>query len=87
MPGFRFKSYFLRGRAPIRIVGGSILLRKGAGGGASSYASPDEYHKTTGQGLYGQGLYAQGNRGMGLEKLAKLNVVQPIGKRIKNIRF
>ena len=82
MPGFRFKSYFLRGRAPIRIVGGSILLRKGAGGGASSYASPDEYHKTT-----GQGLYAQGNRGMGLEKLAKLNVVQNIGRKPKNIRF
>ena len=82
MPGFRFKSYFLRGRAPIRIVGGSILLRKGAGGGTSSYASPEEYHKTT-----GQGLYAQGNRGMGLEKLAKLNVVQPIGKKIRNIRF
>ena len=82
MPGFRFKSYFLRGRAPIRIVGGSILLRKGAGGGASSYSSPEEYHKTT-----GQGLYAQGNRGMGLEKLSKLNVVQPIGKKIKNIRF
>ena len=82
MPGFRFKSYFLRGRAPIRIVGGSILLRKGAGGGASSYSSPEEYHKTT-----GQGLYAQGNRGMGLEKLAKLNVVQSIGKKPKNIRF
>ena len=82
MPGFRFKSYFLRGRAPIRIVGGSILLRKGAGGCASSYASPEEYHKTT-----GQGLYAQGNRGMGLEKLAKLNVVQPIGRKTKNIRF
>ena len=82
MPGFRFKSYFLRGRAPIRIVGGSILLRKGAGGGASSYASPEEYHKTT-----GQGLYAQGNRGMGLEKLSKLNVVQNIGKKPRNIRF
>ena len=51
MPGFRFKSYFLRGRAPIRIVGGSILLRKGAGGCASSYIFPEEYHKTTGQGL------------------------------------
>ena len=82
MAGFRFKSYFLRGRAPIRIVGGSILLRKGAGGDASSYASPDDYHKTT-----GQGLYAQGNRGMGLEKLSKLNVVQPIGKKPRNIRF
>ena len=46
MAGFRFKSYFLRGRAPIRIVGGSILLRKGAGGGASSYTSPDDYPKT-----------------------------------------
>ena len=82
MPGFRFKSFFLRGRAPIRIVGGSILLRKGGGGGASSYASPEEYHKTT-----GQGLYAQGNRGMGLEKLSKLNVVQNIGRKPKNIRF
>ena len=82
MPGFRFKSYFLRGRAPIRIVGGSILFRKGAGGGASSYSSQEEYHKTT-----GQGLYAQGNRGMGLEKLSKLNVVQNIGRKPKNIRF
>ena len=83
MPGNLFRRFHLRGRPSVRVIhGGSLLLRKGGGGPASSYASPDEYHKTT-----GQGLYAQGNRGMGLEKLAKLNVVQQIGKRPKNIRF
>ena len=82
MPGLVFKRFHLQGKPPVKIVGGSILLRKGAGGAASSYSSPEEYHATT-----GQGLYAQGNRGMGLEKLAKLNVIQPIGKKIRNIRF
>ena len=70
------------GRAPVRLMrGGSILLRKGAGGAASSYSSENQYHDIT-----GNGLYAQSGRGLS-EKLSKLSARPTIGGKIRNIRF
>ena len=83
MTGVFMKRFHVQGRSPIGIVGGSILLRKGGPGAASSYSSPEEYHKETGQGLFAQ----SSSHGRGLEKLSKLNVVQQIGRKLKNIRF
>ena len=80
MPIIR-KLYF-SGRQPVALMqGGAILLRKGAGGVASSYSNPEQYHDIT-----GNGLYAQNGRGLA-DKLSKLSVRPTIGSKIKNIRF
>ena len=69
-------------RAPVRLMrGGAILLRKGAGGSASSYSSENQFHDIT-----GNGLYAQSGRGLS-EKLSKLSARPTIGGKIRNIRF
>jgi hypothetical protein len=65
---------------------GSVLLRPGGGGGASSYMDLDDYIKTTGNNPYAK---AKHSTGYGLpktlsSKLQNLNVVPEKSKR-KNI--
>ena len=71
-----------------RMIGkgnGSVLLRKGGGGGASSYMDMDDYIRTTGNNPLAR------NTGSGLktlsDKLAKLSLEpKPLVKgKIKNI--
>jgi hypothetical protein len=65
---------------------GSVLLRKGGAGAASSYDGVDEYFKTTGIKPYA----APSSSGEGLpksfsSKLSKLNIIPPTNSRRKNI--
>lgn len=64
---------------PVKVMsgtGGSVLLRKGGAGGASSYDSEAQYNRMTGMGL-----------GMGLEGSALSSLQPKMGRKVKNIRF
>lgn len=68
---------------------GSVLLRTGGGGGASSYQDMDDYIHTTGLNPYTK---ASAPSGRGLEslgsKLSKLNISTVSGKpKKKNIQI
>ena len=60
---------------------GSVLLRKGGAGGASSYMDIDDYIHTTGNNPYSKSKTSGQGLGAGMkkmrEKLEKLTVEQP----------
>jgi hypothetical protein len=66
---------------------GSVLLRQGGGGSASSYMDMDDYISTTGINPYARSGVAQGK---GLpkslsSKLSKLSIAPPVDRPRKNI--
>lgn len=66
---------------------GSVLLRTGGGGAASSYMDMDDYISTTGINPYTRAGVSQG-KGIGSQiasKLSKLNIAPPTQKLRKNI--
>jgi len=69
---------------------GSVLLRTGGPGSASSYMDMDDYIATTGINPYTRAGVAQ-SKGSGMpksitSKLSKLNIAQPVeGPKKKNI--
>lgn len=66
---------------------GSVLLRNGGGGSASSYMDMDDYISTTGINPYTRAGVSQG-RGISssvASKLSKLNIAPPTGPKKKNI--
>ena len=67
------------GRTARVVKGGSILLQKGGPGAGSSYSSPQQYEKETGQNIVGGGM-SQVN-----EKLKSL-MHEPLKKK-RHIRF
>ena len=72
-----------------KMLGGSLLLDGGLGGG-SSYSGVDDYIATTGRNpMKGSGM-GGGSLGKNLtSKLGKLNILQPTptSKKPKNINF
>lgn len=76
-------SFSLKNRS-ISGKGGSVLLRHGGSGSASSYDSVGDYLGTTGKtSLNGSGMGSSLNR-----KLESLSLgMQPKKPKIKNIRF
>ena len=66
---------------------GSVLLRPGGGGAASSYMDIDDYIATTGINPYTRAGVTQG-KGLSKSlsaKLSNLNIAPPTGSKKKNI--
>lgn len=64
---------------PVKVMsgtGGTVLLRKGGAGSASSYDGEAQYNHITGMGL-----------GMGLEGSALSSLQPKMGRKPRNIRF
>jgi hypothetical protein len=65
---------------------GSVLLRKGGGGGASSYDGVDDYFRQTGIKPYAsKNMEGEGLPKSFSSKLSKLNIIPPVNSKRKNI--